>query len=172
MSEGLVAVITGIGGTILGSLLTYLFSRGQAEADRKEELRSYVVATIMELDDAMRGMAYRPPVHVHRSPSLELIVQRGLLMRLPAKTLSDALVARSFLDSHERVIEILVRGVENGDPTGSAGRGLEFMSDTARDAVPRLKELKAELIEFEGQLRSSRTARVWRWLRTHRTTRP
>ncbi len=164
MNDTVLGSIVGAVATITGGVIGYLGSHAQARAARRGELRSLLEAVRWEVLDAKdRALADSGlPIPL---PTVELIVQRGMLADLPTGLRQRFLQVRSLVAAYNDAFTALYDAVKaNGVTLAQTKELLAREREMGAKLSPRLATLAAALEEHMIRLVATRWRRCWTWL--------
>jgi hypothetical protein len=97
-------VLLGASLSLAGAVVVFVLNWWAVRLDRKKELRSILAALLWELKDATRFLGAAGGLLKAPFPSVETLLNRGLLVRLRANVSSPLLHARSILGIYNRTV--------------------------------------------------------------------
>jgi len=171
MTDPILGKIVGIVGTLAGVVLGYLLTRAQARAARKGELRSLLEAARSELLDANSRALAGPSALPFQVPTLELIVQRGMLGELSPELRQRLLKARTLLTAYNVRDGVVWDPTQRGGARGQqAGNRATPEARLASSVAPLVDPCVVALDVHLKRLSTRWPRRLWNWLRRTTTT--
>jgi hypothetical protein len=156
VADAVFGSVVATAGTIVGVVLGFWLSRLAATKDRKAEARSLLDAARWELMDA-KVRATSGGVLPLPMPTIELIVQRGMLTEIPLELRTDILQTRTLVTAYNERLESMIRFAERG---AVSSQDMErHLADQAKDGqrfIPVLDDCLARIqshLNREGWLR-------------------
>lgn len=169
MTDSTVSGIVGSVGTIIGVLLGFWLSRAAATGDRKRETRAFLDGAQWELKDgATRAKGVAPlPIPI---PTVELIVQRGILADIPADLRTRLLQTRTLVTLHNERIAWLIRAAAEKAVTASqVAEQLADQRKTMQAIIPVFESAVTLIDTYLDKVANGWARRLWNRL-SGRTT--
>jgi hypothetical protein len=166
MTDAAFGNVVATASTILGVVLGFWLARRAATKDRKSEALSLLDAARWELMDA-KVRATSGGVLPLPIPTIELIVQRGMLTEIPLELRTDILQTRTLVTAYNERLESMIRFAEG---RAVSSQDMErYLAEQAKDGQRFIPVLEDSVARIESHLSTESEGWFWRlWNRLWR----